>query len=120
MEQIRISDAELKLMEYIWQTPGVRAAQLVELAREDCGWTKNTTYTLLKRMVDKGVIAREDPGFACTPLIDRELVCSEETNTLIDRLYEGSRKMFLASFLRREKLTEDEIDEIRRIIDESK
>ena len=69
MKQIRISDAELVLMEHIWEKEGIRAAQLVQLEKAQMGWSRNTTYTLLTRMVEKEIIRREDPGFCCTALV---------------------------------------------------
>ena len=94
MKQTKISDAELVLMEHIWEKEGIRAAQLVQLEKEEMGWSRNTTYTLLTRMVEKGIIRREDPGFCCMALVSKEQVRVGHTRTLIDKLYEGSRQMF--------------------------
>ncbi len=118
MKQIRISDAELVLMEHIWEKEGIRAAQLVQLEKAQMGWSRNTTYTLLTRMVEKEIIRREDPGFCCTALVSKEQVRAGQTHTLIDKLYEGSRQMFLASFLKSEKISAAELEEIRRMIEE--
>lgn len=118
MKQIKISDAELVLMERIWAKEGIRAAQLVQLEKEEMGWSRNTTYTLLTRMVEKGIIRRDEPGFCCTALISKEQVRAGQTHTLIEKLYEGSRQMFLASFLKSEKISAKELEEIRRMIEE--
>ena len=114
MKQIRISDAELVLMEHIWEKEGIRAAQLVQLEKAQMGWSRNTTYTLLTRMVEKEIIRREDPGFCCTALVSKEQVRAGQTHTLIDKLYEGSRQMFLASLLKSENISAAELEEIRR------
>ena len=98
MKQTKISDAELVLMEHIWEKEGIRAAQLVQLEKEEMGWSRNTTYTLLTRMVEKGIIRREDPGFCCMALVSKEQVRAGHTRTLIDKLYEGSRQMFWRRF----------------------
>ena len=118
MKQIRISDAELVLMEHIWEKEGIRAAQLVQLEKAQMGWSRNTTYTLLTRMVEKEIIRREDPGFCCTALVSKEQVRAGQTHTLIDKLYEGSRQMFLASFLKSEKISAAELEENRRMYEE--
>ena len=118
MKQIKISDAELVLMEYIWKEEGIRASQLVQMGKEQMGWSRNTTYTLLTRMVEKGILRRQDPGFRCTALVSKEQVRAGQTRTLIDKLYEGSRQMFFASFLKSEKITPEELEEIRRMIEE--
>ena len=90
MKQIRISDAELVLMEHIWEKEGIRAAQLVSWKKAQMGWSRNTTYTLLTRMVEKEIIRREDPGFCCTALVSKEQVRAGQTHTLIDKLYEAA------------------------------
>lgn len=97
---------------------GDRRQQLVQLEKEEMGWSRNTTYTLLTRMVEKGIIRREDPGFCCMALVSKEQVRAGHTRTLIDKLYEGSRQMFLASFLKSEKISAEELEEIRRMIEE--
>ena len=105
-------------MERIWAKEGIRAAQLVQLEKEEMGWSRNTTYTLLTRMVEKGIIRRDEPGFCCTALISKEQVRAGQTHTLIEKLYEGSRQLFLASFLKSEKISAKELEEIRRMIEE--
>ena len=118
MKQTKISDAELILMEHIWENEGIRAAQLVQRGKEEMGWSRNTTYTLLARMVEKELIRREDPGFSCTALVSKDQVRVGQTHRLIDKLYAGSRQMFLASFLKSEKISAEELEEIRRMIEE--
>ena len=78
--------------------------------QEDSEW--------LTRMVEKEIIRREDPRFCCTALVSKEQVRAGQTHTLIDKLYEGSRQMFLASFLKSEKISAAELEEIRRMIEE--
>ncbi|MBC8569702.1 BlaI/MecI/CopY family transcriptional regulator [Zongyangia hominis] len=117
MDKIKIGDGEIRIMEYIWEEQPVKAGELVIRAKEDYGWSKNTTYTMLKRLAEKGMIDRSDPGFVCRALVTREQVQQEETRSLIDKVYNGSRKLFLTSFLSEEKLTEDEIEEIKKLID---
>lgn len=102
----------------IREKEGIRAAQLVQLEKAQMGWSRNTTYTLLTRMVEKEIIRREDPRFCCTALVSKEQVRAGQTHTLIDKLYEGSRQMFLASFLKSEKISAAELEEIRRMIEE--
>ena len=116
MEQ-RLFDSELRLMELVWAKEPVTAKALSLLAAEDFGWNKNTTYTVLKKLVDKGVLRREEPNFLCTSLVKREQVQRAETKSLIDKLYNGSRKAFFASFLQTEELSKEELDELRAMIE---
>lgn len=115
--QIKLYDSELKLMELIWQKKLISAKQLSLIASEQIGWNKNTTYTVLKKLVAKGAIRRTEPNFMCTPLITREQIQLDETRKLIDKLYDGSLRTFFTSFLKRENLSEAEIEEIKDIID---
>ena len=120
MEPIVIPDAELRLMEWIWKQPGLRAVDLCRLAKEAYGWTRNTTYTLLSRLIEKGVLERVEPGYGCRPLVSREEVSRSQTHALIDRLYHGSRKLFLTSFLQQERLSEEELTALQQLIDHTK
>ncbi len=114
---IRLYDGELKLMELLWQHESIRAKDLSVLAAQAVGWNKNTTYTVLKKLVEKGAVCREEPGFLCTPLVRREDVARAETDSLIGRLYGGSRRAFFASFLEDERLSPQEIAEIRKLLE---
>ena len=117
MEEVKIFDAERKLMELIWERGTVRAAELVPLAREKMGWNKNTTYTVLRRLTERGVLRRSDPGFEVTALVSREEAAESEIKNLLSRLYSGSLKLFFSSFLEKERLSREELDKLREIIE---
>lgn len=114
---MKLYDSELRLMELLWEHDGCTAKELSLLAAEAIGWNKNTTYTVLKKLVEKGAVGRGEPGFRCTALIGRTEVAKEETEGLIRKLYGGSRKAFFAAFLQQERLSENELDELRAMID---
>lgn len=116
MEQIRLFDSELRLMELLWENEPVSARTLSILAGDSIGWNKNTTYTILKKLVVKDVIVRGEPGFICTSLVKKEDVQRTETKTLIEKLYGGSKKAFFAAFLENEDLDKDEIAELKKLI----
>ncbi len=120
MKRIILFDSELRLMEIIWSKAPVSAKVLSLIAAEEIGWNKNTTYTVLKKLVEKKAVERTEPNFICKPLITREQIQSEETRKLLDKLYDGSLKTFFASFLQREKLSEEELDELKKIIREKR
>jgi predicted transcriptional regulator len=119
MENTKLFDSELKLMEMIWCNAPVSAKTLASMAEAQISWNKNTTYTILKKLVEKGVVKRQDPHFICTPLIQKEQVQKAETRSLIDKLFNGSRKAFFTAFLEQEKLTDDEIHMLKSMIDKS-
>jgi len=119
MEAIKLFDSELKVMEIIWEKEPITAKDLSLILSETIGWNKNTTYTIIKKLIDKQIVNREEPNFVCTSLIKKAEIQSAETNSLIDKLYNGSKRKFFAAFLQNEKLTKEEIDELKNLIDKS-
>lgn len=113
----KLFDSELKIMELIWAHESISAKELSILAEKQFAWNKNTTYTVIKKIEGKGYIKRTDPGFICTPLISKEEVCLHETRGLIERLFGGSRKALFSALIEDEALTEEEIKELRDLID---
>ena len=115
----KLFDSEFRLMELVWEKEPVSAKELSLVAAEQFGWNKNTTYTVLKKLVDKRVIERSEPGFMCTSLVARENVRRAETERLIQKLYGGSRQALFSSLLEDEPLSKEEINELRKLIDKS-
>ncbi|MBQ8638571.1 MAG: BlaI/MecI/CopY family transcriptional regulator [Lachnospiraceae bacterium] len=114
---MKLFDSELKLMELIWEQEPVSAKELHQLATKTIGWNKNTTYTILKKLIEKQAINRSDPNFICTSLIKKDDVRREETRSLIDRLYSGSKKAFFSAFFADEELTKEELAELKEMIE---
>lgn len=117
MEPIKLFDGELRLMEILWEKSPVTAKEVSRIAAQEIGWNKNTTYTVLTKLVQKGAVKRSEPDFLCQPLVSRGEVAEAETRRLIDKLYDGSKAAFLTSFLKKEKLSDEELRELRDIID---
>jgi predicted transcriptional regulator len=120
MEAFKLFDSELKVMEIIWEKEPITAKEISLILGDTIGWNKNTTYTIIKKLIDKQIINREEPNFICTAAVNKAEVQSAETNNLIEKLYNGSKKLFFAAFLQNEKLSMDEIKELKKLIDESK
>lgn len=114
---LKLFDSEMKVMELIWAKGSVSAKELSLSAASELEWNKNTTYTVIKKLVAKGYIRRDEPGFICTPLITKEEVRRAETQGLIDRLFGGSKKALFSALLEDEKLSEKELEELRKLID---
>ena len=104
-------------MELLWEHEPISAKELSLLAAETIGWNKNTTYTVIKKLVGKEVIRREEPGFVCTALVKREEMRQTETENLIQKLYNGSRKALFSALLEDEHLTEQDMEELRQMIE---
>ena len=112
----KLFDSELKVMEPLWEDGPQSAGELAKRLAASCGWNRNTTYTVIKKLVDKGAVARSDPGFLCTPLVTREEIRRQETDSLISRLFGGSKTQFLSAFLSEKDLTPAEADQLRDLI----
>ena len=117
MDSIKLFDGELKLMELLWANEPVSAKQLSILAEDRIGWNKNTTYTVIKKLVKKNVILRAEPNFICSSLIKKEDVVKAETDSLIEKLCNGSRKAFFAAFLQDENLSQEDIAALKAMIE---
>ena len=114
----KLFEGELKLMELLWENEGATAKELSLLAADKIAWNKNTTYTVIKKLVDKGAIKREDPGFVCHSLIGREEAGREEAKTVLRSFFGGSVKAMLSSFMAEGAISEKEAEELRLIIEE--
>lgn len=109
---VKISDAELPLMEHIWSNAPITALEAAIYAKEHFHWAKNTTYTVLKRLVERGALERIEPNYVVRPLVSREEVQRSETDLLVDKFFSGSIKNFFNSFLEREDISEKELAEL--------
>ena len=114
---MRINESELKIMNVLWDKGELPAGDLVAEMKEITGWNKNTTYTIVKRLIDKGAIERIEPKFICRPLVEREKVQQVEAEELVDRLFEGSVSSLFSTFFKNEKLDKNQMDEIKKLID---
>ncbi len=115
--QKKLFDSEAKVMEIIWTRNPITAKDISLVAAETIGWNKNTTYTVIKKLEAKGFIRREDPGFICTPLISKNQIQKAEAASLVKKVFGGSRKALFSALLEDEPLSEEEIDELRKLID---
>ena len=97
---------------------GELAAKDIAAAAKEVGWSKTTTYTVLKKCVDKGLVQRLDPGFLCRALVSREDVQRQETRELIERMYGGHADRLVASLLEGRALSSGEIDRLRKMVEE--
>lgn len=115
MERIKIFDAEYRFMNIIWEHSPVSSTELVKLANEELGWKKSTTYTVIRRLCERGAIKNENS--VVYALINQEQVMCAETEEHIDKVYEGSLKLFFTAFLQKEKLSKDEVEELKKIVE---
>lgn len=116
--QVKLFDSELKVMDILWKEGDVTAKHIADILTAEIGWNKNTTYTLIKRCIKKGAIERFEPNFICRALIPKEKVQEAETNELINKIYDGSKSNLFAALLGKKKLTNEQIEHLKQIVDE--
>ena len=113
----KLFDSEAKVMDIMWEKGPLSAKEISLIAAESIGWNKNTTYTVIKKLEAKGFIRRDEPGFICTPLVTREEVQKQETESLINRFFGGSKKALFSALIDKEDLTDEQAEELQRLID---
>ena len=115
---MKLFDSELKVMDVLWTQGDTTAKEISNILAGSIGWNMNTTYTVIKKCVAKGAIQRSEPGFLCHALISKEEVRAEEASELVTKLFDGSPDLLFASLLGGKTLSRDQIDRLRRWIDE--
>lgn len=113
---MKLFDSELKVMEILWKEGDVTAKRIVEAAKKQIGWSKTTTYTVIKKCIDKGAIQRGEPNFICHAIITREQAQEFETSDLIEKMYDGKADYLVASILGSKKLSAEEISRLKKLV----
>ena len=111
----KIHESEYRFCLIMWEHQPVTAAQLVKLCQEKLEWKRTTTYTVIKRLGERGVLKLEN-GIV-TALISKEEAESAEIETMVESKFGGSLPAFVAAFTRRQDLTDSDLDEVQRMID---
>ena len=115
---VKLFDSELKVMDVLWREGDLPAKAIAKTLTEEIGWNVNTTYTLIKRCIAKEAIERSEPGFMCRALVSKEQVQQEETQELIDKVFDGSADKLFASLLGGRRISREQLERLRSMIDE--
>ncbi|MHB8964114.1 MAG: BlaI/MecI/CopY family transcriptional regulator [Saccharofermentanales bacterium] len=115
-----LSEREMEIMQLLWEHGQLSAGEIAAHFLKASHQFRNTTYTFLARLLDKGIIRREDPGFLCFPVYDRDSMQLNEARTFLSKVYDGSFRDMFAQFVSKQKLSSHEIDELQKLIDEQK
>lgn len=111
----KLCDSEYRFMCVVWDSEPVASGKLVELCAEKLGWKKSTTYTVIKKLAEKGLLKNENAVVAA--LVPRQAVQADESKAFVNRTFDGSLPAFLAAFMGGRSLSEEEAAEIQRLID---
>ena len=114
---VKLFDSELKVMEVLWREGELTAGSLAKILKEQIGWNRNTTYTVIKKLVGKGAIERCEPNFSCRAIVTKEQVRQREAAELMDKLFDGSAELFLSAYVGGRKLSADEIKGLRQLVE---
>lgn len=115
--EIKLFDSELKVMDILWNEGELTAKQLAEILKKKVGWNKNTTYTVIKKCINKGAIERRDPNFVCRAMISKEQVQEQETTLLINKIFDGAADLLFASLLDRHDLSEEQLERLKKLVE---
>lgn len=116
MSDYNLGAVEARFADIIWEREPLSSAELVRLAEERLSWKKSTTYTVLKRLCDKGIFKNE--GGSVTSVISKEELYSARSEQFVDETFGGSLPAFIAAFTKRKSLTPDEVSALRRMVEE--
>lgn len=118
MAEYRLGEIEMRFAEIIWKKEPLTSGELVKLCERELDWKKSTTYTILRRLCDRGLF--QNDGGMVTSLVSKDDFFAMQSEKFVEDTFYGSLPKFLAAFTRRKKLSEKEIQELQRIIDENR
>lgn len=115
MEVPKVFESEYRFCLLLWEHEPIKCAELARLCLEKLGWKKTTTYTVIKRLSQRGIVKNENS--VVTSLVSKDQVQEAEMKELVEKTFEGSIPAFLAAFTRQNRLSERDIEEIRQMLD---
>ena len=118
MDYAKLCDSDYRFMCVVWDNAPINSGELVKLCQEKLGWKKSTTYTVVRKMCEKGYIANEDA--TVTVLIPKEQVQADESQYFVERTFDGSLPGFIAAFLGGKKISNEDANKLKKMIDEHK
>ena len=114
---MKLFDSEWKVMEVLWQENDRTAKEISLRLADSIGWNKNTTYTVIKKCIDKGAIERREPNSVCHAAITKRQVQKEEADSPVDKVFGGSAELLFASILSDRSLSKDELARLRALVE---
>ena len=115
MKTPKIFESEYRFCLILWENEPISSAELAKLCAEKLGWSRTTTYTVIKRLSERGAVKNENS--VVTSLVSKEEVQAFEIDELLEKTFEGSLPAFVAAFAKTKKLSKEDIDEIQSMID---
>ncbi len=117
MTEFKLFDAEYKFLDIIWQLEPVNSTELTKECFKKLGWKKSTTYTMIRKLVGRGILKNENA--TVLSIVKREQVQKYESEILLEKSFDNSLPVFLAAFLKDRKLSKNEAEELTKMIEEA-
>ena len=117
MEEFKLFDAEYRFMDIVWELEPINSTQLTKVCSKRLGWSKSTTYTIIRKLSKRGILKNENA--TVTALVKQEQVQKYESEVLLEKSFDGSLPTFIATFLKDKKLSKREAEEIKKMIEEA-
>lgn len=114
MGELKLHEGEMNVMELLWSNKLLAAKDIAKIIKEYVGWEKNTTYTVIKRLIEKGAVERQEPGFMCRALVTKQEIQEAELKALLDKFFSGSFTVMFEQYLKTKALKAAEVLEIER------
>ena len=115
MNTPKIFESEYRFCLILWEHEPIKSSELVNLCKEQLGWKPTTTYTVIKRLSERGVLKNEKT--IVSALVTKDEVQAAEIKEMVEKTFEGSLPAFVAAFTRHQKISQKEIEEVQRMID---
>ena len=115
MDTPKVFESEYRFCLILWENEPIKSSKLVELCKEQLGWKPTTTYTVIKRLSERGVLKNENT--VVTSLVSKDEVQAAELNEMVEKTFEGSLPAFIAAFTKHQKISDKEIDSVQKMID---
>ena len=115
MDTPKVFESEYRFCLILWENEPVKSSKLVDLCKEQLGWKPTTTYTVIKRLSERGVLKNENT--VVTSLVSKDQVQAAELNEMVEKTFEGSLPAFIAAFTKHQKISDAEIDAVQEMID---
>ena len=113
---MKLFDSELKIMEILWRDGDTTAKRIAETLAEETSWSKTTSYTVLRRCINKGAVSRKEPNFICRALVSKEKVQEALTFELINKMFGGKSDQLVASLLGSKELSKKDVKKLKDLI----
>ena len=117
-QSMKLFDSELRVMKLLWKHGELTAKRISELLADEVGWNVNTSYTVIKKCIAKGAIERSEPNFVCRALVGERETQDSAAAELIDKLYDGAADKLVAGLIDSKRLTPDEIERLKLLVEE--